>query len=117
MVDVFFVQFIDGIDVPVIIHRRGLLSVLGNVVDMPVADSVLRLSGGSVAFTQTGLYSANCAKDRSFARYSSWTGWDTRCCTTTGAWGKNSAENCGSSTVAVLEQGQYWIVRYFWGEY
>ena len=37
MVDVFFVQFIDGIDVPVIIQRRGLLSVLGNVVDMPVA--------------------------------------------------------------------------------
>ena len=37
MVDVFFVQFIDGVDVPVIIQRRGLLSVLGKVVDMPVA--------------------------------------------------------------------------------
>ena len=36
MVDVFFVQFIDGVDVPVIMQRRGLLSVLGKVVDMPV---------------------------------------------------------------------------------
>ena len=29
-------QFIDGVDVPVIMQRRGLLSVLGKVVDMPV---------------------------------------------------------------------------------
>ena len=39
MVDVFFVQFIDGVDVPVIIQRRGLLSVLGKVVDMPVVSN------------------------------------------------------------------------------
>ena len=36
VIDVFFVQFINGVDVPVIIHGRGLLSVLGKVVDMPV---------------------------------------------------------------------------------
>ena len=36
VIDVFFVQFIDGVDVPVIMQRRGLLSVLGKVVDMLV---------------------------------------------------------------------------------
>ena len=36
VVDVFFVQFIGGVDVPVIMQRHGLLSVLGKVVDMPV---------------------------------------------------------------------------------
>ena len=36
VVDVFFVQFIRGADVLVIMQRRGLLSVLGKVVDMPV---------------------------------------------------------------------------------
>ena len=46
VVDVFFVQFIDGVDVPVIMQRRGLLSVLGKVVDMPVVfnDRCLGLS-------------------------------------------------------------------------
>ena len=29
----------------------------------------------------------------------------------------DSAENCGSSTVAALGQGRYWIVCYSWGEY
>ena len=36
VVDVLFVQFIGGVDVPVIMQRHGLLSVLGKVVDMPV---------------------------------------------------------------------------------
>ena len=46
VVDVFFVQFIDGVDVPVIMQRRVLLSVLGKVVDMPVVfdDRCLGLS-------------------------------------------------------------------------
>ena len=46
VVDVFFVQFINGVDVPVIMQRRGLLSVLGKVVDMPVVfnDRCLGLS-------------------------------------------------------------------------
>ena len=54
MVDVFFVQFIDGVDVPVIIQRRGLLSVLGKVVDMPVAskDRCLGLLYRTVEFAQ-----------------------------------------------------------------
>ena len=46
LVDVFFVQFIDGVDVPVIMQRRGLLSVIEKVVDMPVVfnDRCLGLS-------------------------------------------------------------------------
>ena len=39
VVDVFFVQFIDGVDVPVIMQRRGLLSVLGQGHCMPVVSN------------------------------------------------------------------------------
>ena len=52
VIDVFFVQFIDGVDVPVIMQRRGLLSVLGKVVDMPVVfnDRCLGLSVQKTGF-------------------------------------------------------------------
>ena len=46
-------------------------------------------------------HSAHCTEDVRFARCSSWTGWDTRCCATTGAW-VHSAENCGRTASAVL---------------
>ena len=39
VVDVFFVQFIDGVDVPVIMQRRGLLSVLGRSLTCPLCST------------------------------------------------------------------------------
>ena len=80
----FFVQFIKVADVPVIVQRQAPAVHVRERGGVPAP--VHRLSGGSVAFTETGMHSANCAKDRRFARCSSLTGWDTRCCTTTGAW-------------------------------
>ena len=37
-------------------------------------------------FTETGTQCKLCRSPSRFFRCSSWTGWDTRCCTTTGAW-------------------------------
>ena len=61
-------------------HQRHAPAVLRRECG-GASDSVLRQSGGSVAFTETVMHSANCEKDRRFARCSSLTGWDTRCCT------------------------------------
>ena len=69
------------------------------------ADSVLRLSGGSVAFTETWWYSANCAKTG--VSPGTVLGLVAPVVVQRQVLGFDSAENCGSSTGAVLGQGQY----------
>ena len=50
------------------------------------SDSVLRHGGGFSCITETGTQCKLCQNPLRSHRCSYWTGWDTRCCTTTGAW-------------------------------
>ena len=64
--------------------------------------SVHRQSGGYFGcFTETGLIVQIVQKTVEIAQVQFLTGWDARCCTTTGAW-FDRAENSGSPAVAVL---------------
>ena len=67
-------------------HLRQAPAVLRRVRG-GASDSVLRQSGGFSCFTETGTQCKLCRRPLRSHNCSSWTGWDTRCCSTTGAWG------------------------------
>ena len=65
VVYVFFVQFIGGVDVSVIMQRHGLLSVLGKVVDMPVGVQVTGVWFRQCKTAET-LFTVQTVQDRRF---------------------------------------------------